>query len=95
MPLVTPFSRRVTPGGIKVDKRTIVDMVANVLFGERTSRVVRGTTNPEGIMVDGLDFEIRLVERGGIPTDATHQIGDTGYATIDQLLGLVPRGQCR
>ena len=78
-----------------MDKRTIVDMVANVLFGERTSRVVGSTTNPERIMVDGMDFKTRPVERGGIPTDATHQIGDSDHATIDQLIGLVCGRQCR
>jgi hypothetical protein len=89
LPLVTPFSRCVTPGGIKVDKGTIVHTVPNVLFGERTSRVVGSATNPERIMVDGMRFKTRPVKRGGIPTNATHQIGDSDHAAFSQLIGLV------
>ena len=88
-PLVTPVPRCVTSGRIKVDKGTIVNMVLDVLFGEPTSCVVCSAPNPERIMVDGLDFEIRLVEGGGIPTDATHQIGDSDHAAFLQLIGLV------
>ena len=92
--MMSPFPRCVTSGGIKVDEGTIVDMVPNVLFGECTSRVMCGTTNPEGIMVDGSNFERRLLERGGIPTYATHQIGDSSHASIAKLVGLVLGSQC-